>query len=75
MTARLLADRFLGTFPAIAARGAGRDWAYAGWLTEVLGRAEHGRFVYFRADYPLDEEALERWKPPAFASGSGTSHD
>jgi hypothetical protein len=75
MTARLLADRFLEAFPAIAARGAGRDWTYAGWLTDVLGRAEHGRFVYFRADYPLDEEELERWKPPAFVSGPAVGHD
>ena len=33
MTARMLAVRFLKAFPNIAARGAGRDWAYAGWLT------------------------------------------
>ena len=33
--------------PAIAEHGAGRDWPYAGWLTDVLGYAEHGRFVAF----------------------------
>ena len=66
MTARMLAARFIEAFPVIAARGAGRDWAYAGWLTDVLGRAEHGRFVYFHADYPLDGEELKRWRPPAF---------
>ena len=71
MTARMLADRFLKAFPTIAARGEGRDWAYAGWLTDVLGRAEHGRFVYFRADYPLDQEELERWRPPAFVDDPG----
>lgn len=64
MTARQLADRFLSNFPLIAARGAGRDWPYAGWLTDVLGRAEHGDFLVFAADYPLDEEELREWHPP-----------
>ena len=64
MTARRLADRFLKAFPVIAERGAGRDWAYAGWLTDVLGRAEHGLFPVFYADYPLDEEVLRLWRPP-----------
>ena len=64
MNARQLAARFLTAFPVIAERGAGRDWAYAGWLTDVLGRAEHGDFLVFAADYPLDEEDLREWHPP-----------
>ena len=64
LTARLLARRFLKACPAIAAHGAGRDWPYAGWLTDVLGRAEHGSFVRFHADYPLSEEELALWRPP-----------
>jgi len=64
LTARLLAKRFLTAFPAIAANGQGRDWAYAGWLTDVLGRAEQGSFIVFHADYPLDPEELRLWRPP-----------
>ena len=64
LTARLLARRFLTAFPAIAAQGRGRDWAFAGWLTDVLGRAEHGSFVVFHADYELPEDELALWGPP-----------
>ena len=64
LTARQMAQRFLETFPAIAKKGAGLDWPYAGWLTDVLGYAEHGKFVAFWADYPLDPEELRRWAPP-----------
>ena len=69
LTARLLARRFLKAFPAIAIHGAGRDWAYAGWLTDVLGRAEHGSFVRFYADYPLAEDELALWRPPPVPEG------
>lgn len=64
LTAREMARRFLTAFPAIAEKGAGLDWPYAGWLTDVLGYAEHGKFVAFHADYPLDPEDLARWVPP-----------
>jgi hypothetical protein len=64
MTARDLARHFLEAFPVIAERGAGRDWPYAGWLTDLLGHAEQGRFVAFYADYPIDPETLCRWTPP-----------
>lgn len=54
-SARELGMMFLERFPHVAEKGTGRDWAYAGWLTEMLGRAErdHGLPVFF-ADYPLD---------------------
>ena len=64
LTARQMAKRFLEAFPRIAEKGAGVDWPYAGWLTDVLGYAEHGKFVSFYADYPLDPEDLRRWTPP-----------
>ena len=64
MTARQLACSFLEAFPLIATQGAGRDWPYAGWLTDLLGHAEHGKFVVFAADYPLDPTELARWAPP-----------
>lgn len=69
LTARMMAHRFLERFPLIARHGAGRDWAYAGWLTDVLGRAEHGSFLAFHADYPISREELRPWlPPPAIAS-------
>ena len=61
-SARELAVLFLQRYPLIAQSGEGRDWAYAGWLTEVLGRAERGQpgaFPVFFADYPLDLDPAE----------------
>jgi hypothetical protein len=69
LTARAMARRFLTAFPAIASHGAGRDWAYAGWLADILGRAEHGSFVIFFADYPLDPDLLRLWQPPPVPAG------
>ena len=43
-TARQLAQKFLERFPRICELGRGRDWAYAGWFSELLGHAELGRF-------------------------------
>ncbi|WP_153401311.1 hypothetical protein [Polymorphobacter fuscus] len=39
-TARQLAEKFIVRFPEISARCRGRDWAYAGWLAELLGVLE-----------------------------------
>lgn len=67
LTARQLAERFLREFPIIAERGMGRDWMYAGWVTDVLGRAEQGRqedLLYLIADWDLDREILRDWQPP-----------
>jgi hypothetical protein len=71
MTARQLAARFIEAYPLIAERGAGRDWLYAGWLTDLLGHAEQGKFVAFYADYPIDEETLRRWAPPPVPDNEG----
>lgn len=67
MSARQLAARFLQEFPNISERGRGRDWAYAGWVTEVLGRAEQGRhedLLYLLADWEIDAATLRTWQPP-----------
>ncbi|MFT8244431.1 hypothetical protein [Roseomonas sp. BN140053] len=61
-SARELGVMFLDRFPVIAREGSGRDWAYAGWLTEILGRAERDEpsgFPVFFADYPLDTEPAD----------------
>jgi hypothetical protein len=43
--ARALAEKFITRFPDVAKRGLGRDWAYAGWLSELLGVLETGDFL------------------------------
>lgn len=67
LSARELAIRFMREFPLIAERGAGRDWMYAGWVTDVLGRAEQGRqedLLYLMADWELEPSVLRDWQPP-----------
>lgn len=68
-SARELGVLFLDRFPAIVRKGFGRDWPYAGWLTEILGRAERddpSGFPVFFADYPLDPDPADH-PPPAAA--------
>lgn len=38
--ARQLAEKFIARFPAICDAGAGRDWPYSGWLSELVGVLE-----------------------------------
>jgi hypothetical protein len=67
LNSRQMARRFIERFPIIAKEGAGRDWPYAGWLTDVLGRAEQGKHsdvLVLYADYPLATEELRLWQPP-----------
>lgn len=67
LTARGLANRFLKEFQLLARAGFGRDWPYAGWLTEVLGVVEKGdtsRYPVFYADYSLDLDAQSVSRPP-----------
>ena len=66
-SARELAVHFLQAFPKLAEHGMGRDWAYAGWLTELLGVVEQGqtgRYPIFFADYPIDLDAQSVPRPP-----------
>ncbi|MDO9352057.1 MAG: hypothetical protein Q7T55_00085 [Solirubrobacteraceae bacterium] len=66
--ARELGVMFVKRFSVIAREGLGRDWAYAGWLTEILGRAERDEpsgFPVFFADYPLDLDPFNL--PPPIA--------
>lgn len=67
MVARELAARFLSEFQPLAQAGFGRDWPYAGWLTEVLGVVERGNtkeYPIFYADYPLDPDVQSVPRPP-----------
>jgi hypothetical protein len=66
-SARQLAALFLERFPHIAQDGEGRDWLYAGWLTDFLGLMENGEeegLFVFSADYPISPKSLEPWMPP-----------
>ncbi|WP_234419507.1 hypothetical protein [Lelliottia sp. WB101] len=43
--ARALAEKFITRFPDIALAGKGRDWEYAGWLSELIGFLEQGDMI------------------------------
>jgi hypothetical protein len=67
MTARQMALAFLERFPEIGQNGQGRDWLYAGWLTDFLGHMENADelgLLAFTGDYPPDPKALNPWMPP-----------
>lgn len=68
LDARNMANLFIKRFPAIAAAGAGLDWAYAGWLTDVLGQAErhgsNGGLIHLIQDWPSEPDYMRRWQPP-----------
>ncbi len=83
--ARTLAAKFLDRCPDLAAASAGTDWAYAGWLTTVLGEAEHGRLPEFYGglDFDLPHAATptpppwanpEEWQPPPEEIGEFVPH-
>lgn len=54
LTAQEMARQFLRQFPELARAGLGDDWAYAGWLTRLLGEVRMGRLPYFMADWDID---------------------
>jgi hypothetical protein len=68
MSARKLAQRFVERFPSICERSIGLDWAYAGWLTDVLGHAERaqdgGGLIYLITDGYTNPSEMRRWQPP-----------
>ena len=67
-SARKLAQLFIDRFPIIADRGRGVDWAYAGWLVDLLGHAEQfddgEGLIALIYDGPKDAGLLRRWRPP-----------
>jgi hypothetical protein len=50
-TARKLADKFVERFSALAERGRGYDYPYAGWYQRLLGYAEQGWMPYVFSEY------------------------
>ncbi|MCK6375314.1 MAG: hypothetical protein L6Q69_14570 [Zoogloea sp.] len=78
--ARALAALFVERFPEIAAAAVGRDWAYAGWFAEMLGRAEHGRLPSFYEGVGMSfPDGVEPPPPPCGSEArlieSGTGFD
>lgn len=67
-SARELAMLFLKRFPEISEKGEGLDWAYAGWLTDVLGYAELGEekggLIHLIQDWENEPNYMARWTPP-----------
>ncbi len=64
--ARALAEKFVVRFPDTAKRGLGRDWAYAGWLAELVGFLDGGDLLpvtYWEnmGDVPEQLEFLPIW--------------
>lgn len=45
--ARALAEKFIVRFPEVVSEGLGRDWTYAGWLSELVGFLERGDLLPF----------------------------
>jgi hypothetical protein len=65
MNARQMAAAFVQRFPEIAREGQGRDWAYAGWLLDILGEAEQGNIIILWLDGDfLGDEHFALWNPP-----------
>lgn len=60
-TARQLAEKFILRFPEAASAGQGRDWAYAGWLAELMGVLERQEALPFVMEeyYPTPPEQLD----------------
>ncbi len=54
LSALEMAQQFLHQFPELARAGKGDDWAYAGWLTKLLGEVRQGKLPYFLADWDID---------------------
>ena len=50
-TARELSAKFVQRFPQLADAGRGRNYAYAGWFVELLGRSETGELPIAFGDY------------------------
>lgn len=73
-TARQIAEKFIERFADVAERGRGRDWAYAGWLSELLGHLERTATLPFVMEEfystPPDElQFLPLWDREHFTNG------
>lgn len=66
--ARELARLFLKRFPHLCNLGQGLDWAYAGWLVDVIGWAEQSSdesgLICLLSPGEVSPEHLRRWQPP-----------
>jgi hypothetical protein len=67
--ARSLATKFLERHPELARQAAGEDFAYAGWFTRILGRAEHGFLPEFFGGRHYHRGEAPTRSPPPLATG------
>lgn len=65
--ARKLAAKFVERLPELSRASAGRDWAYAGWLSSVLGQAENGRLPALFSGKEFFPETRDTPSPPPSA--------
>ncbi len=64
--ARTLARKIHDRFPDLLIQSVGMDWAYAGWFTDILGRAEHGELpAFYRGGFPVGDGPESPPLPPA----------
>lgn len=73
--ARQLAEKFVERYPELAEKGTGRDWPYAGWLAELVGKLEAGDIVpvtywEFMATAPDELTSVPLWAWPGTDSGA-----
>jgi hypothetical protein len=57
--ARALAEKFTLRFADVARDGKGRDWEYAGWLSELVGYLESGDILPFVSSESIGESPHE----------------
>ncbi|GAB3775291.1 hypothetical protein GCM10028796_50940 [Ramlibacter monticola] len=65
-----LAEKFVLRFPHLAAEGSGRNWAYTGWLAELLSVLRTGDYlpVIFQSEY-MDLAAQDLRSLPLWVHG------
>ncbi|MBA5640256.1 hypothetical protein H3H37_24630 [Duganella sp. LX20W] len=73
--ARQLAEKFVERFPELVEKGAGRDWGYAGWLAELVGRLEGSDIVpvtywEYMVIGPEELTSLPLWTWPGTDTGA-----
>jgi hypothetical protein len=74
--ARALAAKFIARFPEVVEAGKGRDWAYAGWLVELLGVLERhpGLMpIVVAEDFDTPPQRLTELPLRLYGDGSGSS--
>ncbi|NPC56672.1 hypothetical protein [Caenimonas soli] len=75
LNARSLAELFVQRFPAIAARGRGSDWAYAGWLCDLISVIERCDYLPLVLWEDIEEEPESLQYLPLWSMGEDGPQD